>query len=48
MNNNLNGGFQCWTCGEVFNKMWGETCNGCRDKERRHQELINAIKQSSN
>jgi hypothetical protein len=44
MNNRLNGGFQCWTCREIFDSMWGETCNGCRDTEKRHKELIAAIK----
>jgi hypothetical protein len=36
-------GFRCWTCGNVFERMWGETCNGCRNTERRHKETIAAI-----
>lgn len=35
-------GFRCKECNGVFDNMWGETCNGCREKERRHQELLNA------
>jgi len=37
-------GYRCRECGGVFQSMWGETCNGCREKERRHQELLAAIK----
>lgn len=37
-------GFRCWTCQKVAPSMWGETCNECREVERRHQELIAAIK----
>lgn len=37
-------GYRCLDCGEVVQQMWGNTCNKCRDKERRHQELIAAIK----
>lgn len=42
-------GYRCDECGCVFDRMWGTTCNGCREKERRHKELIAAIKsQQSN
>jgi len=37
-------GYRCFECGGVFQSMWGETCNGCREKERRHQDLIAALK----
>ena len=39
-------GYRCIDCGGIFPSMWGNVCNGCRDKERRHQELIAAIKAS--
>ena len=45
-------GFRCWTCGGVFQSMWGETCNKCRkDSEENEKlrkevaELTKAIKQ---
>lgn len=40
MNNmvrNANGeiaGFRCWTCRQVFDAMWGETCNLCRERQQ--------------
>jgi len=37
-------GFRCWECGDIVQSMWGETCNKCREKERRHKELIETIK----
>lgn len=37
-------GFRCFECGGIFESMWGETCNGCREKERRHQELVEALR----
>jgi hypothetical protein len=37
-------GFRCSACGEVFGSMFGDTCNQCQTLERRHQELIQAIK----
>lgn len=40
-------GFRCWTCGGVFDRMWGDTCNHCRETERRHQELLSALKNRS-
>ena len=36
-------GFRCNKCGGVFQSMWGNTCNGCRDAERRHKEILEAI-----
>lgn len=26
-------GFRCWTCGGVFQSMWGTTCNMCRERK---------------
>lgn len=43
MNNQVGDMFQCWTCRGLFDSMWGETCNSCREAERRHKELICAI-----
>lgn len=37
-------GFWCQECREVYQSMWGETCNGCREKERRHQEVLAALR----
>lgn len=37
-------GFRCFECGGIFQSMWGEVCNGCREKERRHRELVEAVK----
>lgn len=37
-------GFRCLECGSIFSSMWSCICNGCREKERRHQELLAAIR----
>ena len=37
-------GYRCNTCSGVFQTMWGNICNQCRDIERRHQEILKAIK----
>lgn len=37
-------GYRCHECGGIFQVMWGETCNGCRATERRHQELLTALR----
>lgn len=37
-------GYRCHECQQVKPAMWGETCNECREKERRHQELLAAIR----
>lgn len=37
-------GFRCFECGGVFPSMWGNTCNACREKERRHQEILAALR----
>jgi len=36
-------GFRCVECREVVEQMWGDTCNSCREKERRHRELVAAL-----
>lgn len=36
-------GFRCYECGKVFQSMWGDTCNGCGEVERCHNEMILAI-----
>jgi len=36
-------GFRCHECQQVKPSMWGCICNECREKERRHRELIAAI-----
>jgi DNA-directed RNA polymerase subunit N (RpoN/RPB10) len=36
-------GFRCFECSKVVPSMWDETCNECRAKERRHQELVKAL-----
>lgn len=37
-------GFRCHECGGVFQTMWGNICNGCRETERRHQEVLTAMR----
>jgi len=37
-------GFRCFTCGNIFQSMWGTKCNGCREADRKHNELIQALK----
>lgn len=37
-------GYRCDECRGVFDTMWGYICNGCREKERRHKELLAAIR----
>ncbi len=32
-------GFKCWTCGDVFESMWGEKCNKCREAESENKKL---------
>ena len=38
-------GFRCLECGDIVSSMWGDTCNRCRNEERRHRELVEALKQ---
>jgi hypothetical protein len=40
--NGVTMGYRCYTCRGVFDAMWGEACNECREAERRHQELLSA------
>ena len=37
-------GFRCTNCGDIYDSGWGNTCNKCRTEERRHKELIEAMK----
>ena len=37
-------GFKCSECGSIVSAMWGDICNSCRGQERRHQELLKAIR----
>lgn len=36
-------GFRCFECGDVFNSMWGTTCNGCRNKQMGNNALREEI-----
>jgi len=38
----------CFTCGKYYFSMFGDTCDNCRLEERRHKELVAAIKSLSN
>lgn len=40
-------GFRCWRCRGVFDSMWGVVCNCCREQERRHEEIVAAIKSTA-
>lgn len=35
-------GWRCFECSEVVTQMWGNLCNECRAKERRHQQTLAA------
>ena len=41
------GGFRCDTCMKIYPSMFGDTCNSCKEIERRHQEIVAAIKLSN-
>ena len=36
-------GYRCFRCGKVYQSMWGNLCNVCRDSDEKHSELIKAI-----
>ena len=36
--------WKCSTCGQPFDLGWGDQCNKCLTEERRHKELLAAIK----
>ncbi len=38
-------GYRCSECSKVVQAMWGDTCNECRERERRHKEVIRALEQ---
>lgn len=37
-------GFRCLQCHQMAPAMWGCICNSCREQNRKHDELIEAIK----
>lgn len=37
-------GFQCFTCGEVKDRMWGTKCNMCRNREDENAKLRNELR----
>lgn len=37
-------GFRCYRCGNVFQSMWGETCNRCRHNDSENEKLRTEIK----
>lgn len=39
--------WQCSECGDPFNKGWGSLCNSCIAAERRHKEMIKALKSTA-
>jgi DNA-directed RNA polymerase subunit N (RpoN/RPB10) len=41
-------GFRCWTCGDVFQSMWGETCNRCRKQEEQANKMQAEIRRLTN
>lgn len=41
-------GFRCWRCGNVFQSMWGETCNGCRHQDEENEKLRAEIRRLTN
>ena len=41
-------GFRCSECGSVVQAMFGDTCNSCLAVERRHKEMVQAIKGRNN
>lgn len=38
--------WRCSECGKPFDLGWGSMCNACIEVERRHQELVAAIRES--
>ena len=37
--------YLCFNCNEPQISMWGMYCNKCREEERRHKEILKAIKE---
>jgi len=37
-------GYRCDVCRKVVDAMWDYVCNECRETERRHKELLAAVK----
>ena len=36
-------GFECHTCGQIVQRMWGTKCNHCRAVETHRQDMLKAI-----
>lgn len=36
-------GFKCWTCGGIFDRMWGTKCNACRRQDEMHAEYVERL-----
>ena len=36
-------GFRCFVCGEVKDRMWGPTCNACRERQDNQKKLLAEI-----
>lgn len=41
-------GFLCWTCGNIFQSMWGEECNQCRKGKDENEKLRLEIRRLTN
>lgn len=37
-------GYVCGRCRRVVQAMWGNICNLCREEDRKHDELIRALR----
>jgi rRNA maturation endonuclease Nob1 len=37
-------GYRCHECQRIKPAMWGDVCNECRENERRHREMIAAMR----
>ncbi len=44
INNREGSGFRCRQCGEIYPTMWANICNGCRQADAKHTELVEEIK----
>ena len=37
-------GYVCNRCGRTVSSMWGNICNICREDDRKHNELMKALR----
>lgn len=37
-------GYRCFTCGDIFQSMWGTTCNRCRHQDDENAKLRKEIR----